>query len=259
METMEEKLAYVLGEQAEETPSEETPKETEQPEAPSQEEKKETPTEEPKEQEAEPQPEPEENREEESESEEHMTRSQKRKLYVQRLEEENRRYKERVEKHLPWNQDEPVELTREQLDEIIDRRVIEREHRSTLEAQHRAWVDDYKSSISKYPELDPKSKAYNKELDTLLTDLLTDSDGNPKLNLKVSEAYERMKKSLDHAKTTGAENASLKLAEQKAKEAIAPSATGKESDKFTWEDMAKLQESDPEAYYERIRKGQIPN
>lgn len=267
MEDYKEQIAYAMGGEA---PSEETPEQPKETETPSEPEKdkepkEETPAEKPKEPEAEEPMEPEAEEPKEPEGnqpeepepvEEHLTRAQKRKQYVQKLEEENKRLKEAQK--LPWNQGEAVELTKEQLDKMIDERVAERENAKIFEQTRKEWAKDYEATIKKYPELDPLSKSYNKELDKLLTDFLTDEKGNPKLNLKVSEAYERMKKSLETAKSQGAEKASLKLAEQKEKEAIAPNATGNDSNEITWEDMAKLEKDDPEEYFRRIKEGKMP-
>lgn len=54
------------------------------------------------------------------------------------------------------------------------------------------WINDVEELAQKYPELDPKSKSYNKDIDDLLTQMVTDSEGNIRLDITVSEAFNKI-------------------------------------------------------------------
>lgn len=268
-ETMDEKLAYVMGDSApsaEETdePSSDTPETEETKEESTKQEIVEDKGEEtPEKPEAEDVAE--ESEQEETDTQEEPlrkpSRAQKR---IQQLVAENKKLKEaqeRAGKDLPWHQKEDgeyMELTKDDLNAMISQAVNEKLVQDAKRELVEEWADDYQSTIKENPVLDPDSPEYNKELDDMLATMLTDSEGNHRYDVKVSEAFKKMQKAFTKAKAQGTQDASIRLAVQAEQSALAPSATGENDAEFTWDDMSKLEKTDPEAYFERIRSGNLP-
>jgi hypothetical protein len=169
---------------------------------------------------------------------------------------------------LPWKQSEQqspeqdfVELDPQKLDEMITRRaeeVIEaRERAAEQRQQAQGWLSDYEETVKNNPELDPKSKSYNQELDDLLTAIVSNPDGTPKFGVKVSEALGKLRKTLASAKKQGAKNASLKLAQQAEEGALAPGSSDGEAQEYTEDDVRELRINNPRKYQQLIKEGKI--
>jgi hypothetical protein len=169
---------------------------------------------------------------------------------------------------LPWEQqeqqeeargsDEFMELSPEQLDELIDRRLAAREHAAEQHKMVGIWLDDYDSTIKSNPELNPDSPEFNPELDAILTEIVANPDGTPKLNVKVSEVLAKLQKSMKVAEKQGAEKASLKLARQVEESAIAPGASDGEDDpQMTDDEIKRLRTEEPSKYMRLVKEGKI--
>jgi ribonuclease HI len=263
---VEDKIAYAMagvpqeeGNAGEETPAEETTSsETSQEEKP--EEAGTTTPEGEQNEQAQETPDEQKVEEEPQEREYRPTRAERR---IKNLLEENKRLKSSLTKReLPWHEgeegNEPQVLTEEQLDEIIEQRLSAREELAEQRNMANDWVKDYEKTIKTNPELDPKSSSYNKELDELLSEFLTDSDGNPRYNIQVSVALSRLKTALENAKKVGAEKASIKLADQAEKGAITSGESGDAPKEDSWEDLDDLMKTDQQAYYRRLKEGKHP-
>jgi hypothetical protein len=199
----------------------------------------------------------------EEEPQDRQIRPRRAERRIKNLLEENKRLKNSLTKReLPWHEgeegDEPQVLTEEQLDEIIEQRLSAREELAEQRNMANDWVKDYEKTIKTNPELDPKSSSYNKELDELLSEFLTDSDGNPRYNIQVSVALSRLKTALENAKKVGAEKASIKLADQAEKGAITSGESGETPKEDSWEDLDDLMKTDQQAYYRRLKEGKHP-
>lgn len=173
---------------------------------------------------------------------------------------------------LPWRRPEAgdqevMELDQTQLDELISRRVEERiqsrEQATEQRKQAQDWLGDYESltdskSAGYVPELDPKSQSYNPELDDLLTSVVSNPDGTPKFNVKVSEALGKIRKSLNIAEKKGTEKASVKLAKQAEEGALTPGESS-ESDEheYTENELKELRINNPREYNRLIKAGKI--
>jgi hypothetical protein len=84
--------------------------------------------------------------------------------------------------------DQLREEARREAMEVFEAREIER----LQEEYEQLWTEDLESLIQTNPELNPDSKQYNKQLDDYLTSLITDSEGNLKQDVPVSEIYSQL-------------------------------------------------------------------
>lgn len=162
---------------------------------------------------------------------------------------------------LPWQEGQAPAVTPEQLQTAIAEGV-----RSELEAREVAaaervkaqeWLDDYEGAVKAHPELDPKSQSYNQKLDDLLTALLSNPDGTPRYEMKVSAALAQVKESLAVAEKKGAAKASVKLAQQVEEGALTPGSADDEAETYTEDDLKSLRINNPRKYNQLVKEGKI--
>lgn len=82
------------------------------------------------------------------------------------------------------------------------------------------WVDEVRELTEKYPELNPNSKAYNKDIDDLLTQMVTNPDGTIRFDVSVSETYNKILALQERAATIRSHQNKAKIAGQIDESAI---------------------------------------
>jgi hypothetical protein len=86
-----------------------------------------------------------------------------------------------------WRQIIREEAKREALEAYREEKLREYEEEITQD-----WISDVEELAQQYPELDPESKQYNKDIDDLLTQMVTNPDGSVRLDITVSEAFNKI-------------------------------------------------------------------
>ena len=198
------------------------------------------------------------------------TRAQRR---IQKLIAERKAQEERIRElsasqqpAIQPNEDGEIEMTPDQLTGFISQQVqttlqAEREQRFTQERAE-AWDDDISELMESTPELNPESKQFNKSLSDSLVELIrvanTDDNGNPTVRKLPSEVYATLQNTIDAAKNAGKKEASVGLEKKAQETAIQSTSQGTVSEeKYTDEQLANLQHTDPRKYAELIENNII--
>jgi hypothetical protein len=150
-------------------------------------------------------------------------------------------------------------LTQEQLDERIERKaesIIEaREIERLQEEYEQLWTEDLESLIQTNPELNPDSKEYNKQLDDYLTSLITDSEGNLKQDVPVSQIYSQLQGLLKESHKMRIQQNKKVLSGQLDESALSNSTQGDyQSSKKSFAD---LDPTNPAEFLDMIEKGLV--
>ncbi|MEA2112845.1 MAG: hypothetical protein U9P50_02645 [Patescibacteria group bacterium] len=159
-----------------------------------------------------------------------------------------------------------LEMTPTQLNEMISNQVqntlnIERQQQF-VQQRADAWDDDITELMDSTPELNPKSKVFNKGLSDALVDLINvvnvDDNGNRVVRKLPSEVFATINSSISAAKTSGKQEASAGLQKQAENAAVQSSVSDqKETAKYNDEDLANMQITDPRKYAELIENNEI--
>jgi len=92
--------------------------------------------------------------------------------------------------------DDDGAVTHEQLQELIRNEALtlleQRELENYQKQIEEDWVDDVEEAITAYPELNPESKEYNKDLDDLLTQAITNPDGTIRYDISVQDMLDKV-------------------------------------------------------------------
>lgn len=164
------------------------------------------------------------------------------------------------------NEQGEIEMTPDQLSHYISDQVhttLSQERVSQMEVEKAsAWDDDIQELMEASPELDPKSPKFNQNLSNSLVELVqsvnVDDRGNPVVKRLPSEIYKNLQSTLSSAKNDGKKEASAKLAKNAENTAVQDSAIGTQQDeKYTDEQLANLQITDPRRYAELIENNEI--
>jgi hypothetical protein len=150
-------------------------------------------------------------------------------------------------------------LTQEQLDERIERKaesIIEaREIERLQEEYEQLWTEDLDSLIQTNPELNPDSKEYNKQLDDYLTSSITDSEGNLKQDVLVSQIYSKLQGLLKESHKMRIHQNKKVLSGQLDESALSNSTQGDyQSSKKSFAD---LDPTNPAQFLDMIEKGLV--
>ena len=197
------------------------------------------------------------------------TRAEKR---IRNLANENRQLKEQVEQFksqpLPNYIDEN-EMTTDDLNKVINERALRAaellakssEVQTQYQNRTKEWVKDFDQVKKENPSLDPQSQEYDPDLDETLANLLDDGHGQPRVDILVSDVLKtlskREKATAERAKEEGKTQATETLASQQAEGAITPTSKVKDSQKYTEEELVKMQAENNRKYTDLIRKGLI--
>lgn len=161
---------------------------------------------------------------------------------------------------LPWDPQNGFDPEKLQslIDQGVTRALETREQQAELRSRAEAWLTDYESVKKNTPELDEASPTYNKQLDDLLEQMLTNPDGSPRIDITVSQALSQIRGALHVAEEKGAHKASVKLAKQAEESALTPSSGSEsESDELDDEEIATIRKTDPRRYNQLIKEGKI--
>jgi hypothetical protein len=88
------------------------------------------------------------------------------------------------------------------------------------------WISDVELLAQKYPELDPESKSYNKDIDDLLTQMVTNADGSIRLDITVSDAFNRILALQEQAAIARSHQNKAKITKQLDESAISGDVDG---------------------------------
>ena len=206
---------------------------------------------------------------EEEEEEKPISRAEKR---IRNLANENRELKEQMasfeKQPLPEDISED-NMTTDDLNKIINQRALQAAEllakSSDVEREYQQqvndWTKDFDQVKKENPALDPESKEYDPDLDATLARLLDDGQGNPRVDIKVSEVLKVLAKreqlKANEAKDEGREEAQSVLSSQKEEGAITPSSKVSKTKKYTDEELVELQATNNRKYTDLVRKGII--
>lgn len=120
--------------------------------------------------------------------------------------------------------DEDGSLTYEQLEQLIESKALnlleQREIQNLQNQIQEDWVDDVQETIKSYPELNPESKEYNKELDDLLTQTITNPDGSIRFDVQISDMVDKIMAIQKRAAIAYSQQSKIKLDRQTDESAI---------------------------------------
>lgn len=194
------------------------------------------------------------------------TRAQRR---IQKLLAENKRLQEERQTSNEYfnplqpapNADGEVEMTTEQLQNYISSQVqntLSKEREAQMMREKAAaWDEDINELMETTPELNPNSPQFNKELNDSLIELVcvsnVDDYGNPTVRKLPSEIWNNLNKTIKSAQTAATKDASTKLAKKSEEGAVQNVVDGtKEEEKYSDEQLEKLQRTNPRAYADLI-------
>jgi hypothetical protein len=147
--------------------------------------------------------------------------------------------------------DQLREEARREAMEVFETREIER----LQDEYEQLWTEDLESLIHTNPELNPDSKQYNKQLDDYLTSLITDSEGNLKQDVPVSEIYSQLQGLLKESHKMRIQQNKKVLSGQLDESALSNSTQGDyQSSKKSFAD---LDPTNPAQFLDMIEKGLV--
>ena len=147
--------------------------------------------------------------------------------------------------------DQLREEARREAMEVFEAREIER----LQEEYEQLWTEDLESLIQTNPELNPDSKQYNKQLDDYLTSLITDSEGNLKQDIPVSQIYSQLQGLLKESQKMRMQQNKKVLSGQLDEAPLTNSTQGDyQSSKKTFAD---LDPTNPAEFIDMIEKGLV--
>lgn len=150
-------------------------------------------------------------------------------------------------------------LTHDQLQEMIRREaqtLLEQKEIERLQEEHKEiWADDLEYLIQENPELDPDSPQYNKQLDDFLTNLITDENGEPNVNVPIVDIYNQLNAIMGEKRKIQAQRNKKVLAGQFDE---APLGDGSQAQyQRSKKSIADLDPNDPVAFIKAIESGEV--
>lgn len=150
-------------------------------------------------------------------------------------------------------------LTHDQLQEMIRREaqtLLEQKEIERLQEEHKeVWADDLEYLIQENPELDPDSPQYNKQLDDFLTNLITDENGEPNVNVPIVDIYNQLNAIMGEKRKIQAQRNKKVLAGQFDE---APLGDGSQAQyQRSKKSIADLDPNDPVAFIKAIESGEV--
>jgi hypothetical protein len=88
------------------------------------------------------------------------------------------------------------------------------------------WISEVEELAQQYPVLNPKSKEYNQDIDDLLTQTVTNSDGSVRLNVSVKETFNKILALQEQAAIARSHQNKLKITKQIDESAITGDVDG---------------------------------
>lgn len=150
-------------------------------------------------------------------------------------------------------------LTHDQLQEMIRREaqtLLEQKEIEKLQEEHKEiWAEDLEYLIQENPELDPDSPQYNKQLDDFLTNLITDENGEPNVNVPIVDIYYQLTAIMGEKRKVQAEKNKKVLAKQFDEASLGDGSQAQYQ--RSRKTISDLDPNDPVAFIKAIESGEV--
>lgn len=150
-------------------------------------------------------------------------------------------------------------LTHDQLQEMIRREaqtLLEQKEIEKLQEEHKEiWAEDLEYLIQENPELDPDSPQYNKQLDDFLTNLITDENGEPNVNVPIVDIYYQLTAIMGEKRKVQAEKNKKVLAGQFDEASLGDGSQAQYQ--RSRKTISDLDPNDPVAFIKAIESGEV--
>lgn len=147
--------------------------------------------------------------------------------------------------------DDFLELSEEDHEALIEAEAERRMQEMQGEVAKREWNEDLVQTVEAHPELNEETKEY----DSTVAEAVANFIGK---GMKASEAYKVV---MDSIKKVHEEaRKSTEKRKQKALSGVVSASNDaiETTGGFTWEELAKIQESDPERFLKLVQEGKLP-
>ena len=145
----------------------------------------------------------------------------------------------------------PVELSGEDIDALADERAEEKIREKEADEREQVFRDDFIKTYEEHPELDESKKEYDPKFAEAVESLVQSGQ------YLLSEAVEKIQGLVSDAR----EKAGKEVESQKRKAlsgALSGSGSKPSGESLTYEELARIQQEDPERYLQIVQEGNLP-
>lgn len=153
--------------------------------------------------------------------------------------------------------DDFVDLSQEDHDALIEAEADRKFAEMQGEIKDHEWQEDLVKTVDEHPELDERKKEYDSKLASAVEKLVFPNGPEGPRGMKTSEAYKLVIDSISAVREENKKESEIEK-QQALSGAVNASIGHVDPKTLTWEELAEIQQNDPELYMKMVREGKIP-